>query len=49
MSCKKIKLDWFKSKSGTISVWAGDMEPFFQGATQIPMVHGVTYAYKDLA
>ena len=48
MSRKKNKIDWFKSRPGTTSVWAGEMEPFYQGATQIPVVHSVTYAYKDL-
>jgi len=33
---------------GTLSVWAGEEEPFHAGATQVPVFHGVTFGYKDL-
>lgn len=33
---------------GTLSVWAGEEQPFFAGATQVPVVHSVTFAYDDL-
>jgi len=39
---------WLNKKPGTKAVWSGETEPFFQGATQVPVVHSVTYAYKDV-
>jgi cystathionine gamma-synthase len=33
---------------GTKSVWAGELGSSFMGVTQVPVVHGVTYAYDDL-
>ena len=33
---------------GTRAVWAGEEELFMQGATQVPVVHSVSYGYRDL-
>ena len=33
---------------GTQSVWAGEEEYLLQGATQVPVVHSVSFGYKDL-
>ena len=33
---------------GTKSIWGGEMGPYYKGATQVPIVHSVTYAYDDL-
>jgi len=33
---------------GTRCVWAGEEELFWEGATQVPVVHSVTYGYGDL-
>ncbi len=35
-------------KKGTISVWAGETEKFPYGATTVPIVNSVTYAYDNL-
>jgi len=35
-------------KSGTLSVWAGESGPRWQGATQVPVVHSVSFGYDDL-
>ena len=48
MSPKRNKRDWSKVNPETTSVWAGEMEPFFQKAAQVPVVHSVTFAYDDL-
>jgi cystathionine gamma-synthase len=32
----------------TRAVWAGEEEPGWQGATQVPVVHSVSYGYTDL-
>lgn len=34
---------------GTCSVWAGEEEYLMQNATQVPVVHSVSYGYKDIA
>src|SRR6478609_957921 len=41
-------MDFSKYKRGTAAVWAGETEPFWKGATTIPIVNSVTYAYHDL-
>jgi len=41
-------MDFLKYKKGTTSVWAGESEPFFMGATTPPIVNSVTFAYHDL-
>ena len=41
-------MDFLKYKKGTASVWGGEMEPFFMGATTPPIVNSVTFAYDDL-
>lgn len=33
---------------GTRAVWGGEEEPSWLGATQVPVVHSVTYAYDDM-
>ena len=37
-----------KLKKGTTSVWAGEMQEFYKGATTPPIVNSVTYGYHDL-
>src|SRR5690242_9850500 len=41
-------MDFSKYKKGTASVWAGETEPFYMGATTPPIVNSVTFAYDDL-
>ncbi|PTX58463.1 cystathionine gamma-synthase [Melghirimyces profundicolus] len=33
---------------GTRSVWAGEEEYLLQGATQVPVVHSVSFGYRDI-
>ena len=33
---------------GTLAVWAGEEEIFWQGSTQVPVVHSVSFGYKDV-
>ena len=33
---------------GTLSVWAGEEEYLLQGATQVPVVHSVSFGYRDV-
>ena len=33
---------------GTMAVWAGEEEPFWECATQVPVVHSVSFGYDDL-
>ena len=33
---------------GTRTVWAGEEEYLMQGATQVPVVHSVSFGYRDL-
>jgi cystathionine gamma-synthase len=35
-------------KPGTLSVWAGEDGPHWQRATQVPVVHSVSFGYDDL-
>lgn len=37
-----------KPHMGTRSVWAGEEEYLMQGATQVPIVHSVSFGYKDM-
>ena len=37
-----------KAKLGTLAVWGGEEKDFWQGATQVPVVHSVAYGYKDV-
>jgi cystathionine gamma-synthase len=41
-------MDIQHAQKGTASVWAGETEPFADGATTPPIVNSVTYAYHDL-
>ncbi len=34
--------------SGTLSVWAGEEEYLMQHATQVPVVHSVSFGYRDV-
>ena len=45
---QKNKSNFSKRKPGTTSVWAGESEPSYQRASQVPVVHSVAYAYQDL-
>ena len=33
---------------GTLAVWAGEESYLLQGATQVPVVHSVSFGYKDV-
>jgi cystathionine gamma-synthase len=33
---------------GTLAVWAGEDGDFWQGATQVPVVHSVAFGYQDV-
>ncbi len=33
---------------GTLAVWGGEEEYLLQGATQVPVVHSVSFGYKDV-
>ena len=35
-------------RPGTLSVWAGENEYLLQGATQVPVVHSVSFGYNDV-
>ncbi len=35
------------AKLGTRAVWAGEEEYLLQGATQVPVVHSVSFGYRD--
>jgi cystathionine gamma-synthase len=37
-----------KPKSATLAVWAGEDGPFWEGATQVPVVHSVSFGYDDV-
>ena len=39
---------WKKIKSETKTIWAGEVDSFPYGATQVPMVGSVAYGYKEL-
>lgn len=41
-------MDFTKHKSGTASVWAGEMERFAHGSHTVPVFSTVTFAYDDL-
>ena len=45
---QKDKINWANVAPGTAGVWAGEELPFYEGASQVPVVHSVTYAYGDL-
>lgn len=42
------KMDWNDKKKGTKAVWSGETEPFFEGATQVPIVQSVTFGYENV-
>ncbi len=35
-------------KSATLAVWAGENGPFWERATQVPVVHSVAFGYDDM-
>ena len=35
-------------KLGTLAVWAGEKAPFWEGATQVPVVHSVSFGYSNM-
>ncbi len=37
-----------KPQRGTRAVWAGEEQSWMQGATQVPVVHSVSFGYRDL-
>jgi cystathionine gamma-synthase len=37
-----------KPQLGTMAVWAGEDEYLLQGATQVPVVHSVSFGYNDV-
>jgi len=37
-----------RPRSGTLSVWGGEDEYLMQGATQVPVVHSVSFGYHDV-
>ncbi len=41
-------MDFSNYKKGTASVWAGETDRAFEGATTTPIVNSVTFAYDDL-
>lgn len=38
----------YRPKPGTLSVWAGEDEYLMGGATQVPVVHSVSFGYDDV-
>jgi len=40
--------DEIQPRAGTIAVWGGEDGPFWQGATQVPVVRSVSFGYRDL-
>lgn len=44
----KENRNWNDKKSGTKAVWSGETEPFYEGATQVPIIQSVTYGYKNV-
>jgi cystathionine gamma-synthase len=34
--------------SSTLAVWAGERGPLWNGATQVPVVHSVSFGYRDI-
>ena len=41
-------MDFYKYKKGTQAVWAGEDDPFTEGAVTTPIVNSVAFSYKDL-
>ena len=35
-------------RKGTQCVWSGEEEYLLQGATQVPVVHSVSFGYNDM-
>lgn len=45
---KKERNDWSQIQRGTAAVWAGELELFAHGATQVPVSLNVTYGYDNI-
>ncbi len=45
---RKREQNWETKKVGTKAVWSGETVPFYKGATQMPIVHSVTYGYEEV-
>ena len=43
-----MKRDSWEAGPGTQAVWAGEDEYLLQGATQVPVVHSVSFGYQDI-
>ena len=43
-----MKRDTQEAGPGTQAVWAGEYEYLLQGATQVPVVHSVSFGYEDV-
>ncbi len=41
-------MDDKQPRPGTLAVWAGEESYLLQGSTQVPVVHSVSFGYKDL-
>ncbi|MFD1144337.1 cystathionine gamma-synthase family protein [Larkinella insperata] len=41
-------MDFSEQKKGTTAIWAGETDPFYQGATTAPIVNSVAFSYHDL-
>lgn len=35
-------------KSGTLSIWAGEHKDYWERSTQVPVVHSVSFGYRDV-
>jgi len=40
--------EFSEAKAGTLAVWAGEQGPFWEQATQVPVVHSVSFGYADM-
>jgi cystathionine gamma-synthase len=47
MFVNRKEMSWSDKKQGTTAVWSGENTLFFEGATQVPVVHSVSYGFKD--
>jgi cystathionine gamma-synthase len=43
-----VKKNSDNPKPATLAVWAGEDGPFWEGATQVPVVHSVSFGYDDV-
>jgi cystathionine gamma-synthase len=45
---KERNIAWDQIGPGTQTVWAGETSYLLQGATQVPVVHSVSFGYRDI-